>query len=313
MISAKRWLNVFFGTCTLLFLSFYSFIIISEAQYPMRISDSVSFDEKLRFLKNTGLLSRADTVVVGSSMGLYNLDDELLEQKSIKVGTVANISSWGLQTQQVEKLLQLLDVNADIQYVIYPTQVLDYAFDKKLDLDFDEINKYIQNEFTFYMYNRVFLNAFNFLKALYNFKSYHLTEDTYQSLLFGRTGGIVYRIYGDRIDPERWDDTRVFGLNQLNFTALTRIAEALKARGIQFIVVTTPVRQVLLDNNPPMMQQYHRYAQKMRNLAKNEAFAYLNLHEMLALKDAFFADSSHLNAEGAALASNAVARFIDNI
>ena len=312
-MSAKLWLKVFFSTISLLSVLFYVFIIVAEAEYPLRISDSISFDEKLRFLKNSGRLSNADSVIMGSSMGLYNLNNELLEHESAEIGVIANISSWGLQTTQLPQLLQLIAENNAIKTVIYPTQVLDFAFDKSLQLDFDELNKYINKEFTLYLYNRVFLNAFNFLKALYNFKWYHQTENTYESLLFGKTGGIVYKIYGDNIDRERWDDTRVFGLNKKNFAALVQIAQSLNARQVRFVVVITPVRQVLLDNNPPMMEQYQRFTKIMQDQAKRDGFNLINLHEALALDDKYFADSSHLNAEGAAIAARKVAQFIDEL
>ena len=316
MMTGKTWIKSYFGILGLLFISAYLFIIAAEASYPLRITDSISFDEKLRFLKQTNRLSESDAVVVGSSMGLINLHGEVLENRSDKINTLANLSSWGVSTLQLEQILQLIEDQNKIKYVIYPTQVLDYSFDKRIpynDDDFAEIKKYINNEFTLFLYNRVFLNAFNFLKAFYNFKSYHQVENTYPSLLFDRTGGIVYKIYGDNIDQERWNDDRVFGLNKKNFAALSRISAKLSARNIKFIVVTTSLRLPILAASPEFLNQYQEYNLKMKQRAEEDGFHYLNLHEQLALSDDYFADSAHMNAEGAALVAQKVAEYIADL
>ena len=312
-MKGKTWVKTYFGILGLFFISAYFFIIVAEDSYPLRITDSISFDEKLRFLKRTNRLSESDAVVVGSSMGLINLDGEVLENRSDEIHTVVNLSSWGMQTLQLEQVLQLIEGQNKIKYVIYPTQALDYSADKRFPYDADdfaEIKKYINNEFTLFLYNRVFLNAFNFLKAFYNFKSYHQVEDTYPSLLFDRTGGIVYKIYGDNIDQERWNDNRVFGLNKKNFAALSRISAQLKTKNIKFIVVTTSLRLPILAASPEFLNQYRKYELKMKQRAEEDGFHYLNLHEELALSDDYFADNSHMNAEGAALVAQKVAEYI---
>lgn len=312
----KIWVKTYFGILGLLFIGAYLFIIAAETSYPLRITDSISFDEKLRFLKQTNTISKSNAVIVGSSMGLINLHGEVLESSSDEIDTVVNLSSWGLQTLQLEQVLQLIEDQNKIKYVIYPTQALDYAFEKRFPYDADdfaEIKKYINNEFTLFLYNRVFLNAFNFLKAFYNFKSYHQTENTYPSLLFDRTGGIVYKIYGDNIDQERWDDDRVFGLNKKNFAALSRISAKLKTKNIKFIVVTTSLRLPILAASPEFLNQYREYDRRMKKHAEEAGFHYLNLHEELALTDGYFADSSHMNAEGAKLVAQKVAEYIADL
>lgn len=313
-MKGKIWIKSYFCVLGLYFISAYLFIIFAETSYPLRITDSISFDEKLRFLKRTRRLIKSDAVIVGSSMGLTNLNGAALEERSEKISVISNLASWGLQTLQLEQELQLIEGEPQIKYVIYPTQMLDYAFDKRLPLDrgaFREIKKYINNEFTLFLYDRVLLNAFNFLKAIYNFKSYHQVENTYPSLLFDRTGGIVYRIYADKIDQKRWNDARVFGLLEKNFAALNRIAKKLKSENITFIVITTPMRLPLLAANSELSKQYKAYDQKMKKQANGAGFQYLNLHDALLLSDAYFADSQHLNVEGAVLVARRAADFID--
>jgi hypothetical protein len=313
IMTGKSWVRVHLATLAVLLLATYAFIIFAERFYPLRISDNVAFDAKVRFLKDSQRIFGSDTAIVGSSIGLINLDGKTLEEKSKKINRVVNISSWGEQVLQVEQELQLIADNKNIKYVIYPLQMEDFSFDKLHDLDFEKVNKYIKGEFTLYPYNRVFLNIFNFLKAFYNYQSYHQTDHRYPSLLFDETGGVNYRIYGDNIEQERWTKNKVFGLNEKNFAALKRIAKSLQDKNIKFIVLTTPLRLPLLEASPEWKKQFEEFTRVMETIALESRFNYLNLHQLLMLEDELFADSSHMNYEGSILLAKEVANFVDRI
>jgi hypothetical protein len=308
----KTWVKLHFLMLSILFSLTYLFIIFAENYYPLRFTENVAFDVKIRFFKDSKRLPISNTLIVGSSMGLINLNGEVLENESSSIKQLTNTSAWGEQVLQIEQLLPLI-VDNNIKYVIFPTQTGDFSFDKTYDLDFDELKKYTENEFTLYLYNKVFLNMFNFLKAFYNYKSFHLTKNTYPCLLFDKTGGISYRIYGEKIDQERWGDNRVFGLDTKNFTALKRISEKLKAKNIEFLVVTTPLRLPLLAKSPKWKKQFDGFSSLMAEQASENGYHYLNLHQELLLKDGFFADSSHMNYEGSVILSKRVAKYIDNL
>ncbi len=310
-MTGKSWVRAHLSTLAVLLIATYAFIIYAERFYPLRISDNVAFDAKVRFLKDSQRITGSDAAIVGSSMGLINLNGKTLEEKSKKINRLVNISSWGEQVLQVEQELQLIADNKNIKYVIYPLQMEDFSFDKLHDLDFEELNKYIKGEFTLYPYNRVFLNIFSFLKAFYNYQSYHQTEHRYPSLLFDETGGVNYRIYGENIEKERWEKNIVYGLNKKNFDALKRIAKAFQKKNITFIVVMTPLRLPVLAESPEWQKQFEEFSQLMEKIRLESSFLYLDLHRKLMLGDQFFADSSHVNYEGSVLLSEHVADFID--
>ncbi len=310
-MTGKSWVRAHLSTLAVLLIATYAFIIYAERFYPLRISDNVAFDAKVRFLKDSQRITGSDAAIVGSSMGLINLNGKTLEEKSKKINRLVNISSWGEQVLQVEQELQLIADNKNIKYVIYPLQMEDFSFDKLHDLDFEELNKYIKGEFTLYPYNRVFLNIFSFLKAFYNYQSYHQTDHRYPSLLFDETGGVNYRIYGENIEKERWEKNVVYGLNKKNFDALKRIAKAFQKKNITFIVVMTPLRLPVLAESPEWQKQFEEFSQLMEKTRLESSFLYLDLHRKLMLGDQFFADSSHVNYEGSVLLSEHVADFID--
>ena len=309
-MTGKTWVKTHLSIVSILFFVTYIFIVFAEQYYPLRISENVAFDAKIRFLKDSKRLYSSDTIIVGSSMGLINLNGEALEEKSRSITKLTNVSAWGDQVLQTEQILQLIE-GSDIKYVVFPIQMSDFSFDKKYDVDFDALKNYIENEFTLYLFNKVFVNMFNFLKAFYNYKSFHLVENTYPSLLFDKTGGISYRIYGENIDQEKWGDNRIFGINMKNFAALERMAKKLAVKNIQFLVVTTPLRLPLLAKSPEWRKQYHKYSSLMAKHATKNGYHYLNLHQELLLGDEFFADSSHMNYEGSLIISQKVAEYIE--
>jgi hypothetical protein len=311
-MTGKFWVGAYLLTVSILFLLTYIFIIFAEEYYPLRISENVAFDAKIRFLKKSKRLNSSDTIVIGSSMGLINLNGEVLEEKSRSITQVANLSAWGDQVLQTEQILQLIE-DGDVKYVIFPLQMTDFSKDKKYDVNFDELKKYIEDKFTLHLYNKVFFNMFNFLKVFYNYKSFHLVENTYPCLLFDKTGGISYRIYGEDIDQEKWEDNRIFGLNMKNFAALERMAKTITAKNIKFIVATTPLRLPLLARSPEWEGQYNKFSNLMEEHATENGYHYLNLHQELLLNDVFFADSSHMNYEGSVILSQRIAEYIDSI
>ena len=312
-MTGKSWVRAHLSMLAVLLIATYAFIVYAEKLYPLRISDNVAFDAKVRFLKDSQRISGSDAAIIGSSMGLINLNGKTLEEKSKKINRLVNISSWGEQVLQVEQELQLIADNKKIKYVIYPLQMDDFAFDKQHDLDFEEVNKYIKGEFTLYPYNRVFLNIFSFLKAFYNYQSYHQTDHRYPSLLFDETGGVNYRIYGENIEKERWEKNIVYGLSKNNFEALKRIAKLLQDQNIKFIVLITPLRLPLLEASPEWKKQFEEFTRLMETTALESRFNFLDLHHLLMLEDEFFADSSHLNYEGSVLLSEIVANYVDGV
>ena len=312
-MTGKSWVRAHLSMLAVLLIATYAFIVYAEKLYPLRISDNVAFDAKVRFLKDSQRISGSDAAIIGSSMGLINLNGKTLEEKSKKINRLVNISSWGEQVLQVEQELQLIADNKKIKYVIYPLQMDDFAFDKQHDLDFEEVNKYIKGEFTLYPYNRVFLNIFSFLKAFYNYQSYHQTDHRYPSLLFDETGGVNYRIYGENIEKERWKKNNVYGLSKNNFEALKRIAKLLQDQNIKFIVLITPLRLPLLEASPEWKKQFEEFTRLMETTALESRFNFLDLHHLLMLEDEFFADSSHLNYEGSVLLSEIVANYVDGV
>ncbi len=312
-MTGKSWVRAHLSMLAVLLIATYAFIVYAEKLYPLRISDNVAFDAKVRFLKDSQRISGSDAAIIGSSMGLINLNGKTLEEKSKKINRLVNISSWGEQVLQVEQELQLIADNKKIKYVIYPLQMDDFAFDKQHDLDFEEVNKYIKGEFTLYPYNRVFLNIFSFLKAFYNYQSYHQTDHRYPSLLFDETGGVNYRIYGENIEKERWKKNIVYGLSKNNFEALKRIAKLLQDQNIKFIVLITPLRLPLLEASPEWKKQFEEFTRLMETTALESRFNFLDLHHLLMLEDEFFADSSHLNYEGSVLLSEIVANYVDGV
>jgi hypothetical protein len=58
----------------------YSYFFIQN--YPIPITNRISLDAKIGFIKNRVDRDRVDTIIVGSSIGLNNVAGEVLEKSS---------------------------------------------------------------------------------------------------------------------------------------------------------------------------------------------------------------------------------------
>ena len=85
-MSSKKFLKVVFVlilTFPVLATIFISYFYDKE-NIPYRFSNSISYDAKISFLKrNKEKLINADTIVIGSSMGLNNIDSEYLRNTKL--------------------------------------------------------------------------------------------------------------------------------------------------------------------------------------------------------------------------------------
>lgn len=260
--------------------------------------NSISYDVKLLFLHNNNkLLNESNTIVIGSSMALNNIDSSELITNS-KYNSVINVSSWGLQVPEVYQLLRLLDLS-NKKYIIYSTQYIDFQYDIEKNIDDNEVKKYIYNQFSFYPYvstlNSFILNINNMI----NYDEQYKDKNLYSYLVYDQNGDINFNFDNDRyINKNRWSDIEESTLNMKNFDTMIKLNHFLKTKNIELIVITTPLRKEII-NNPVISHNFNIYTNTLESLSHKYNFKYLNTHNILDLDDSYFVDKSHLNYLGA--------------
>jgi hypothetical protein len=304
-MNAKNWLKLWAFLTIIGVVSLIGFITVSPI--PLRFSNSISYDVKLNFIRDTKLLAGANTLVIGSSMALNNIDGSHIESEVTQVEKVANLASWGLQTSEMLQLIKLINLD-DVKYVIYATQYLDFEDARRSKIDDAEVKSYLNNEFILSPYVTTLTSIRTNISNYVNYSSIYLNPHKYTYLDYDKTGGINLDLQGKDIDKERWDSVSQtnYRLDEECFTAFSEIHQILKKKGIQFIVLTTPYRKSIMKDNANLPDVYKQYVKKVKALSQKDGFIYFNTQDSLNLEDSYFIDGIHLNKEGARLVSDEI-------
>lgn len=315
LMNGKRWIVVWM---LIFFLSFV-FMMVSSPVYfisndvPLRFSNSISYDAKLNFIRNNQLLKDANTIVIGSSMALNNVNGVFIEKNSEKKLKVANISSWGLKTTEVLQLIKLIDLKR-VKYIVYSTQYFDFDKNKLKDINKRDVVDFLNNDFSMKPYIKMLAGLSNNFEKYLNYKSIYLNENKYTNLNFDSTGSVIFDFPEKYIDKKRWGETQKgdYSLSDECYNALVELIAIAKLHKIKLIVVTTPFRRSVLNSNSNLFNIYNAYTSKLEKLSKKHPFIYLNTHETLNLTDKDFVDKSHLNRGGSILFSTKILESIIN-
>lgn len=304
-MNEKKWLLLWIINSIIIVLGLI--IVLRVFQIPLRFSNSISYDAKLNFIKNTELLKSADTVVVGSSMALNNINGVYLEENGQHIKQVANIASWGLQSSEVLQLVQLINLQK-IKYVIYSTQYIDFNKYVLKSINENEVKKFIDNEFSIYPYFNTLMTLNGNILRYLNYKKLYFNKKSYKYLNFDKTGSINLDFGKKYIDMTRWDTNRKlkYKLDIKCFESLISLSILAKENNITLIVLTTPYRKSVLEKNKVLSKIFYKYISILKKLSEKYNFIYLNAHNILNLSDAYFVDKEHLNKQGSKILSQAI-------
>jgi len=283
--------------------------------YPIPFTHRISLDDKFKFIRDMPNRDKIDTIIVGSSIGLNNIQGIILEESSTKVHHVLNISAYGLTTTQVERHLDIISVFPNVKRVIYSTQFPDFGYLVKFQsYNLEFIKEYIDLgkgkidlPHAFYAYK----NIIEFTKNHWNWEKIYKGDMFNFGLAFDRTGSIPLHIYGDMINKEKFFNPHPLNQNEKNFQALARMSAKMHHMHIKFYFVVGPYRQALLDKHEDLRTTMADFITKTNKIVTDNSGFPLNLHPQLKLSDYYFVDRFHLNEHGSVLTAKAIGKFID--
>lgn len=298
-MTKRVWIKYWIISVVFMILTLFVIIIYWNLHgRPLRFTSFLSYDAKLNFVRNNKLLEKADTLVVGSSMGLNNVNGRSLE-KSEKIDFTCNISAWGMKTSEVYELLQAVKLDK-IKRVIYISQYFDFDSYSLRNIDKNNIRMFLDGKFVLSAY----LNSFyslnkNFSNYLF-WKKRYLNNTQYNYLGFNKNGDINITLTKDRINQDRWNKfSKNPRIDEKNIEALVNMNKYLKEKNIKFIVATTPHRIQIFNENKKLLKFFDKFSDRLKSLSSKYQFTYINIHNILQLDDSNFIDSSHLNTKGA--------------
>ena len=293
------------------------YLFIYSKTYPLPMVSRVSLDAKIKFIREEVDIDAVDTIIVGSSIGLNNIQGIVLEESSKKVSYVLNISSLGLAPTQVEQLLEIITVFPNVKRVIYSVQFADFWYPFVFDENYnaDLIKRYISNtenfEDSFYIFLNGYKNIITFIKNHWLWEKKYVANNSNYCLAFDRTGSVPLHIYGSDINQHMWSEPDATNQSEENHQALTRMAKTMKENGLEFYFILQPYREPLLKQYEDLNMTMVNFSKTTRRTVTGYGGKFLDLHDQLRLSDMYFADREHLNDKGSVITSKAIAEFID--
>lgn len=293
----------------------FIYTYIYTKNYPIPFFHSVSIDAKMMFMRDMDDRENIDTIIVGSSIGLNNVQGIVVEESSEHIKHVLNLSGFGIVTLQVEQLLELTSLFPNLERVIYSAQFQDFSellifenYDSNFVKDYIELGKNcIDFKYSFYTY-KYFIDV---IKKPWNWEEKYMSNRSFAYLGFDRTGSAPLHIYGDDIIKFRWETPHDIKPLEENYLALERIVKKSKKQGIDFYFVIQPYRMPLVKKSEHVRKTLESFDQDTKKIIMLNGGKVLNLHKHLHLTDDYFSDRTHLNDKGSAITAKAIGKFID--
>ena len=291
------------------------YIAYFSVHYPIPITDHISFDAKLKFVREKVDPNKVDTLIIGSSIGLNDLLGSEMQKYSKKIRSVLNFSVYGATTLQAEQIMALMDAFPHLKRIIYSVQYSDMPHTWKFKAYHPKILvKYIRHELNPFVYLKLLFHACNNLAFCYERQTTwvpkHRQANQFESLLFDPSGSVPLHIYGKDIIGHRWRLPHPGIMHPESFRAVGRMAKKAKEHGIHFYVVHQPYRKPLYDTHKSVRDAMAYFDAKVTEAIKPYGGKLIRI-QPLHLGDAYFSDRTHLNDKGSPVVSRYVAKQID--
>ena len=318
MLSNKKYLKILFIILGTIVSTTVGYSVYFSKHYPIPLIDHISFDAKMQFIREHIDINKIDTIVVGSSLALNNVQGAYLEKNSNKCQHVLNLSVWSVDAPQVEQLLKLTEGFSNLKRIIYTGQFTSFNFANEFkNFDGDFIKRYISHELNPIEYSIFILNACKDIsfcaQRQRTWAQEHGRNNTFGYLGFDHTGSVALNIHGKDIVQKRWTKTDGATQNPYALKTLSRIAKMAYDRKVRFYFIQQPYRQAQIDKFEHIQKIMKTFPKQTIKILNEYDGIFFNLHEKLHLNDDFFADRSHLNDKGSKVVAEEIGKFIDKI
>lgn len=288
------------------FVIFGSALILSipDSVPAPALSNSLSFNEKARWIRTYASPERCKILVLGSSMALNNIDHEVLAKRFGSVDII-NAASWDLSISETERMLEVLVNRCRPRLIIWAVYHGDLSDHSDVKIQWDQFSSYLSGR-------SLLLNYFAAPDLPYYVRTWWKGDEalrygraTYFSLDFDAQGGVNFDCDHFRFDPERWmgflgSNGRIKPLS-VDFDAvkltLIKAARIPAFQQAKIVFFTPPLRGIA-------EQEFHsdeldRIWESFSHLAASFSAQYIRIRNSGKYPDSLFADYAHLNACGA--------------
>ena len=311
----KQYIKRLMAVLLTIFIGSFIYAYIYSIYYPIPLTSRISLDAKLKFIRDLPDRDNIDTIILGSSIGLNNINGPILEQKSKKIVRLLNMSAFSMEVSHFDTIVTLLSQFPHLKRVIYSAQSLDFTLGSSFSTpDMPLLTEYINlgKEKSSLKYALICFKDFvNIIKRQWTWKEKHLTHNAFENLDYDYTGSAGLHIYGKDIIPRRWNNPFVMPTRTKSYEALKHIITYLQERKVKFYFVAEPYRLPLVKKDKHLRKILATFHAKAKETVEVNKGTFINLHNKLHLDDKYFADRIHLNDTGNGIIANELAHWID--
>ena len=316
MRKSKKYVVVLFSLLALMMLSAVGYVVYYTKHYPRPITSRISLDAKLKFVREHIDVNKIDTIIVGSSIGLNDIQGAYLQEASSKANGVLNLSVYEATTMEAEQLLGLRKVFPNLKRMIYSAQYSDFPHPYTYkNFDADTLGKYMAHRLNPLAFFKVVFDASKNIPFLIHRQQEwgpkHTHSNSFHYLGFDSTGSVPLHIYGKDIIMYRWKNPHPNIEHPKSFEALYRMAKMAQEEGLYFYFAHQPYREPLVKKYKDVKNALVWVDKRAAHIFEPFSRAKLIKLQSLHLDDSYFADRSHLNDKGSILTAKAIAKFID--
>ena len=311
----KVYLKILFATLGFIFMSVILYAYYFAQHYPLPITDRISFDAKIKFIRDKIDTDKVDTLIIGSSIGLNDIQGSYLEKFSKNVTSVVNLSVYEATTLEAEQLLELSDTFPNLKRIIYSAQYSDFPHITRYKNYKPQILiQYMRHELgwidSWLLMFHACRNIYFCMQRQNVWEEKHMQPNKFEYLGFDKTGSVPLHIYGKDIIGHRWRLPQPGIMHPESFAALSRMVQYANNKKLKFYLAHQPYRQPLYEKYKKVRDAMDYFDNHVRDIFMQHN-GYLIVLQNLHLSDAYFADRTHLNDKGSIMTAEAIGKFID--
>jgi len=312
----KTYMKILFFILALIATGVVVYISYFAKHYPIPITNRASFDAKLKFIHENINVNEVDTLIVGSSVGLNNIQGAYLEKVSKKCNVVLNLSVHGAYTRQTRQLLELSDAFPKLERILYVGQYTDLGITHQFkDYNSKFLMKYIRNEMNpieiFLVFFRACNNLFFCINRQMTWEKIYKNKDSFHYIEYDSTGSVPLQINAKITNPGRWGGAQPGHMPEISYGAIYHMSRRAFDKGIKFYFIQQPYRAAIAERDSRVKNALTTFSQRVSHIMKENNGVFINLHTKLQFDDTHFSDRSHLNSKGSKVEALEVAKIID--
>ncbi len=225
-----------------------------------------------------------------------------------------NAASWGMKMKHTDYFLEILLEYLSPEPVLVVTDPVDFERDYR-ERDFVDgiaLRRFFDEGSLFRAHLR-HLSVDYLVKTFPETLRDRVGRKTYYSLDFDEGGSVPLDLNREGFErrAERWNASVADAehVDVRNYESLRAMARRCREQGIRLVVVQAPIREAVLGRRDRCHLEEVDW-RALRTICEEEGARFLNFHGRLVVSEADFADSTHLNRQGATKLSEAIVQVL---